>query len=185
MYVSNIPLIKYLIKTLVAQSGSPFSVNKFFNDIKSQGMDVSKMTIHDYLSYVEDAYLLFTVPLFSESIRKTQTNLRKIYTTDTGLIHAYSTRSSENLGHLFENLVYIQLRRRELEVYYYLTEERYEVDFLTKDLNNNFHLYQVVWDMNDPETLFRETRALKKAEEELKIQGEIITPESFWPCFFQ
>lgn len=177
--ITNIQLIKYLIKTLIKQSGSPFSVNKFFNDLKSQGMKVSKMTIHDYLSYIEDAYLLFAVPLYSESIRKTQTNPRKIYTIDTGLIHAYISSSSENLGHLFENLVYIELRRRGFEVYYYLTEDRYEVDFLAKDYKNKFHLYQVVWDPADAETLQREKRALKAAERELKIKGEIITPHSF------
>ncbi len=177
--ITNIPLIKYFIKTLISASGSPFSVNKFFNDMKSQGMNVSKMTIHDYLGYIEDAYLLFAVPLYSESIRKTQTNPRKIYTIDTGLINAYTSRSSENLGHLFENLVYIELRRKGHEVYYYLTKERYKVDFLSKDYNNKFHLFQVVWDMNNPETMQREIRALKAAENELKIKGKIITPESF------
>ncbi len=177
--ITNIGLIKYLIKTFIKQSGSLFSVNKLFNDLKSQGMSVSKMTIHDYLSYIEDAYLLFAVPLYSESIRKIHTNPRKIYTIDTGLIHAYISSSSENLGHLFENLVYIELRRRGFEVYYYLTTARYEVDFLAKSPDNKLYLYQVVWDTSDAETLQRETRALKEAESELKIKGEIITPEVF------
>lgn len=182
--ISNIFLIKYLIKTLIRQSGSPFSVNKFFNDLKSQGISVSKMTIHDYLSYIEDAYLVFAVPLYSESIRKTQTNPRKIYTIDSGLIYAYSSSATANLGHLFENLVYIELRRRGYEVYYYLTQDRYEIDFLAKDKQNKFHLYQVVWDVSDPDTMHRETRALKAAEEELKIKGELITPRVFleWAC---
>lgn len=177
--ITNIQLIKYLIKTLIISSGSPFSVNKFFNDAKSQGMNVSKMTIHDYLGYIEDAYLVFAVPLYSKSIRKTQTNPRKIYTIDTGLINAYTSQSSENFVHLFENLVYIELRRRGHEVYYYLTKDRYEVDFLTKDHNNQLHLYQVVWDTNHPDTMQRELRALKAAESELKMTGEIITPELF------
>jgi uncharacterized protein len=177
--ITNIQLIKYLIKALIKQSGSPFSVNKFFNDLKSQGMHISKMTIHDYLSYIEDAYLIFAVPLYSESIRKTQTNPKKIYTIDTGLIYAYINSSSENLGHLFKNLIYIELRRRGYEVYYYLTHERYEVDFLVKDHRNKFHLYQAVWDLTDAKTMEREMRALKAAEKELKIKGKIITPQSF------
>jgi predicted AAA+ superfamily ATPase len=164
---------------LIKQSGSSFSVNKFFNDLKSQGMSVSKMTVHDYLSYIEDTYLLFTVPLYSESIRKMQTNPRKIYTIDTGIINAYSSSTLENIGHLFENLVYIELRRRGFEVYYYLTQDRYEVDFLAKDQTNTFHLYQVVWDASDVQTMQREVRALQAAEAELKITGHIITPEFF------
>lgn len=178
--VVNTPLIKYLIKTLIKQAGSTFSVNKFFNDLKSQGMNVSKMTIYDYLSYLEDAYLVFSVPLYSESIRKSQINPKKIYIIDPGLINAYVSHSSSNIGHLFENLVYIELKRRGFEVYYYLTEkDRYEVDFLVKDSNHNWHLYQVAWDVTDPDTYAREKRALELAERELKIKGEIITPEVF------
>lgn len=178
-HISNITLVKYLIKTLITNSGSPFSVNKFFNDLKSQGMSVSKMTIHDYLSYIEDAYLAFAVPLYSESLRKVQSNPKKIYTIDTGLIYAYTNSSSENLGHLFENLVYIALRRRGYEIYYYLTAERYEIDFLVKDDKNELHLFQAVWDASDEKTMMRETRALKTAEKELNVKGKIITPDVF------
>jgi hypothetical protein len=177
--ISNIQLIKYMIKTLLKQIGSPFSVNKFYNDLKSQGFSVSKTTLHEYLSYLEDAYLLFAVPLYAESICKIHTNPRKIYAIDTGLIRAYVTSSSENLGHFFENLVYIELRRRGFEVYYYLTKDRYEVDFLAKSFDNRLHLYQVVWDSSHPETLQRETRALQQAEKELNIKGQLVTPEKF------
>ncbi len=177
--ITNVELIKYLIKSLIKQTGSAFSVNKFYNDLKNQGMPISKMTIYDYLSYIEDAYLIFAVPLYSESLRKIQSNPRKIYAIDTGLIHAYTSSALENIGHLFENVVYIELRRRGFEVFYYLTKERYEIDFLAKDRRNKFHLYQVVWDISNKETLAREKRALEAAEKELKIKGKIITPETF------
>lgn len=178
-HITNISLVKYLVKTLVAQAGSLFSANKFFNDAKSQGMSLSKMTIHDYLSYLEEAYLIFAVPLYSESLRKIQSNPRKIYAIDTGLIHAYTSSALNNWGHLFENLVYIELRRRGYEVFYYLTAERYEVDFLAKDALNQWHLFQVVWDMTNKETVAREMRALKAAEKELNVKGYIVTPEFF------
>jgi predicted AAA+ superfamily ATPase len=181
--ITNVHLIKYLIKTLMKQAGASFSVNKFYNDLKSQGVSVSKTTLHDYLGYLEDAYLIFTVPLYSESIRKSQTNPRKIYSIDTGLINAYSISYSNNMGHLFENLVYIELKRRNHKVYYYLTEERYEIDFLTIDPTNKIHIYQVVWDPTHPETLRRETRALKAAERELNIKGTLITPQTFLTLF--
>lgn len=177
--ITNVTLIKYLIKTLIKQSGSPFSVNKFTNDIKSQGMNVSKMTVHAYMHHMEDAYLIFSVPLYSESIRKIQTNPKKIYAIDTGLVHAYITSTSENAGHLFENLIYIELRRRGFDVYYYLTTDRREVDFLVKDIMGKISLYQVCWDISNTDTLERETRALRQAEKELNIHGEIITPHSF------
>lgn len=174
--ITNITLIKYMIKTMLKNIGTSFAVNKFYNDLKSQGFPVSKTTIHDYLGYIEDAYLAFTVPLYSESIRKVHSNPRKIYAIDSGLINAYAISLSKNYGHLFENLVYLDLRRKEHEIYYYLTNERYEIDFMTKDKSGNLHLYQVAWDSSNPETMERETRALRIAEKELGIKGEIITP---------
>lgn len=183
--ITNITLIKYMIKTLLKNTGSLFSANKFFNDLKSQGFVISKTTVHDYLGYLEDAYMIFTVPLYAESVRKTKTNPRKIYGIDTGLVNAYTTSFSHNWGHLFENLIYLDMKRQSREVYYYLTKERYEVDFLTKDLSGDWHLYQVVWDTSDNETLQRETRALHAAEKELGIKGTLITPASYVQDFCQ
>lgn len=177
--ITNISLVKYMIKTLIKNTGAQFTVNKFFKDLKSQGFNVGKTTIHNYLDYIEDAYLTFGVPLYSESVRKTQTNPRKIYAIDPGLVNAYTLSFSKNLGHLFENIVYLELRRQKQEIYYYLTHARQEVDFLTKDIHGKWHLYQVAWDINDAETLDRETRALQAAEKELGIKGKIITPAEF------
>jgi len=71
-HIKNISLIKYLIQTLVKNAGCSFSVNKFFNDLKSQGISTSRGLLYDYLHYIEDAYLAFSVPLFSESLRQQQ-----------------------------------------------------------------------------------------------------------------
>jgi len=80
------------------------------------------------------------------------------------------------LGWLVLQLKKHNLRRRGHEIYYYLTNERYEIDFISKDKSGNLHLYQVVWDDSNPETMERETRALRIAEKELGIKGKIITP---------
>src|SRR4029077_10309839 len=50
--ITNIALIKYMIKTMLKNVGTSFAVNKFYNDLKSQGFSVSKTTIHDYLGYI-------------------------------------------------------------------------------------------------------------------------------------
>lgn len=182
--ISNLIIIKQIIMYLLKNSGCAFSTNKFFNDLKSQGFSVSKQTIYQYLSYIEDAYLIFSVPLYSESIRKINSNPKKVYAIDTGLIKSYTFSRSNNFGHLFENLIYLDLRRKGHKIYYYLTEQRYEIDFITKDLNGKINLYQVVWDINNPETLMREQRALEKAEEELGIKGIMITPETYFTTKF-
>ena len=177
--ITNLALIRYMIRTLTKNVGCGFSVNKLFNDLKSQGFAVSKTTIHDYLEYIEDAYLTFTVPLYTESVRKTQTNLRKLYVVDTGLANAYSMSFSKNLGHYFENLVYLDLKRTGHEIYYYLTKTRREVDFFARDRLGTWHLYQVCWNIEEAQTLDREATALREAERELGIQGELITPDVY------
>jgi len=181
--ITNISLIRYMIKTLIRNVGCGFSVHKFLSDLKSQGFSVGKTTVYDYLEYIEDAYLAFTVPLYSESLRKTQTNLRKLYAVDTGLVRAYTMSFSQNLGHHFENLIYLDLKRSNHEVYYYLTSSRREIDFFARDSQGKWHLYQVCWDIENPQTLHRETLALNEAEKELGIKGQIITPNSYFSAF--
>ncbi len=65
------------------------------------------------------------------------------------------------------------------KVNYYLTAERYEIDFLAQTPRGHKKLFQVALDIGDPNTLAREERALQNAMKELKIEGEIITLDSY------
>ena len=127
--IKNIVLLKYMLQTLLKNTACSFSVNKFAKDLKSQGISGSRSVIYEYLDYIEDAYMVFSVPLFSESLRKTQSNPRKIYAVDPGLVKAFSLSLNNNYGHLFENLLFLHLKRLGHKIYYYLTEERYENRF--------------------------------------------------------
>lgn len=178
-HITNLSLMKYLIKYLVKNIATSISVNKLFNDLKSQGYAVGRATVYEYLEYVNDAYLAFVVPMYSESVRKTQSNPRKVYAVDTGLSKAYTLSKSSNIGRLFENMIYLDLRRRGDEIHFYQTNEGYEVDFFTRKADGELGLYQVAWEMDEPETLAREERALRQAEKELGVKGIIITPEVY------
>ena len=177
--ITNLDLIKYMIKYLIKNAATNVSLNKLYNDLKSQGYAIGRTTVYDYLNYISDAYLAFLVPLYSESVRKTQSNPRKVYTVDTGLTKAYSVSTMMNIGRLFENMIYLDLRRRGDEIYFYHTHDHYEVDFFTRSSDGALHLYQVAWDVTDPETLAREQRALTSAEKELGIKGQLITPATY------
>lgn len=178
--IENIALVKYMIHFLLTNAGTACSGNKMFNAFKSQGFHVGRSTVYDYLSYIEDAFLEFTIPVYSESVRKMQTNPKKLYAVDSGLVTAHQLALRLNYGRLFENLIYLDLRRRGDEIYYYLTDERYEVDFFTKSLDGQLHLYQVCWNMDQPKTLLREQRALEQVEKEFGIKGEIITQKTYF-----
>ncbi|MEA2084617.1 MAG: ATP-binding protein [Thermodesulfobacteriota bacterium] len=178
--ITNIILIKYLIRTLLGSHGRSMSVHKIFNDLKSQGIKVSKNSLHEYIGHINDVYLAFTVPLYSESMRKVHSNPRKIYAVDTGIVRAFDWKSDRDLGSKFENLVYLYLRRQGNEVYYYLTEKRYEVDFLTVNRQGEIKLYQACYNASDNKTRGREERALRDAEQELDVKGELITMDNFF-----
>ena len=178
--VRETSLIKYLIKSLIKNVACPFTISKFYKDIKSQGVKVGKDTLYQYLDYIEDAFLAFRVPLFSESVRKKQLRPQKIYIVDNGLAYVNQLSISKNYGNMFENQVYLDLRRDGKKVSYYLTEKGgYEIDFVVENQDGSLELQQVVYDTSDLKTLEREQRALKQAKEELGIEGRIITPEDY------
>lgn len=177
--IGNVALMKYFISFLLKNVSSPFSINKFYKDIKSQGYIVAKDTLYSYLAYLEDAFLIFTVPIFTESLRRMQTNPKKIYAIDNGLIRANTFNLSANVGKLFENQIYLDFQRQGKKVFYYLTSDGYEVDFVTQDLRGNYELIQVVWENTDPSTIEREERALRQAEKELGFPGKLIDWKSY------
>lgn len=172
-------VIKYMILSLMHNAGKPFSVNKFYNDLKTRGFQVGKDTLYEYAEHIEDAYLAFFVPLYSESIRKIHTNPQKIYSIDPGMARALTLDYENDLGRLFENIVFIDLRRLGCKVYYYLTKERYEVDFLVETGRGEKKLFQVAWNIQDEKTFQREKRALESGMKELKVDGEIVTLDSY------
>jgi uncharacterized protein len=177
--ITNIAAARYLTRTLLASAGRLLSVHKLHNDLKSQGRRLSKDTLYDYAAYFEDAYLFFLVPLYSDSVRRVEVNPRKVYAVDPGLAAAFHVRPEMDLGHLFENLVYLDLRRRHMQLSYYLTATRREVDFVAQTRDGGLELYQVCFDISDAATLKREKEALRDAEDELGIKGRLITPDNY------
>lgn len=177
--VKNPALIKYMILSMIHNVAKPFAVNKFYNDIKSQGYQVGKDILYEYVDHIEDAYLTFPTPLFEKSIRKTYTNPKKLYMIDSGMARALTLDYEKDLGRLFENLVYLDLRRLGCQINTYNSSEGYEVDFLTQTPKGQKKLFQVVWEMNHPKTIEREQRALDSSIKELNIEGEIVTLDSY------
>jgi predicted AAA+ superfamily ATPase len=177
--IKNPTLIKYMILSMVHNVGRPFAVNKFYNDLKSQGYQIGKDILYEYADHIEDAYLAFPVAIYDKSIRKIQTNPKKLYAIDSGMIRALTLDYENDLGRLFENIIYLDLKRLGLTINTYLTSERYEIDFLAQTPHGEKKFFQVAWDMQDEKTMQRKKRALEAGMKELKINGEIITLDSY------
>ena len=172
--VSNIIPLRYMIRHMLNATATLFSVNKFYNDLKSQGVSCSKNTLHEYLDYLSDAYLFFQVFLHSRSERTRMVNPRKIYAVDPGLAQAYSRRPDPDWGHLLENFVFLELRRLYGLIEYYRTSSRKEVDFLVTGRNGERFLFQVAAAMDDASTRKRELDALSEAMQECKLRKATI-----------
>ena len=172
-------LIKYMILSMIHNVGKPFALNKFYNDLKSQGYQVGKDLLYEYADHVEDAYLAFPTAIYERSLRRARTNPKKVYAIDPGMVRALTLDFNSDLGRLFENVVYLDCRRLGFKVSYYLSSEGYEIDFLVETNRGEKKFFQVVWDSQDPKTSEREQRALEAGMKELKIKGEILTLSSY------
>jgi hypothetical protein len=172
--ITNLALARCLTRTLLRSVGRSLSLNKLHNDLRSQGREVGKNTLYDYLGHFEDAFLCFGVPLHEASPRRAETAPKKIYGVDPGLVAAFRM-GGEDLGQRFENLVYLDLRREGCEVAYYLTRSGKEVDFVARHPDGRRELIQACWEAGAPETLEREQDALDEARAELGLEGRILT----------
>lgn len=158
--IRNISLLKSLVKFLITNIGTTFSVNSFYRTIKKD-MPVGKDTLMEYLSYLEDINLIYLVPIFSYSLKKQQVNPRKVYCIDNGLRNAVSFMFSKDEGRLAENLVFLELKRRNKEPYYW--KNKGEVDFIVKDRDSSLTAINVSYTDEIDE---RETKALLEFADE-------------------
>lgn len=171
--VSNVEALRSLLYRVLRQPATKLSINKVYLDFKSQGLRVSKDDLYAFMRYLNDAYLLFQLPLWTRSEKKRQVNPKKIYVIDNGILDAYSTKMTADFGALLENLVYITLRRRTRELGYYETRQGHEVDFVYREGEQSV-LVQVAWSLKNAQTREREIRSLIQAGEELQNCRKLI-----------
>lgn len=157
-------LFVYLISTI----GTPFSYYSL-----SKIFDLSDKTIKEYVEAFTDSFLLFPIDQFSFSIKQQIRSAKKCYAIDPGHINATAFKFSENRGRLLENIVYLELRRRNFEVYTHKTKDDLEVDFIAKKLNQ-LTLIQVTNSMNAQATRQRELQALVVALTEFNMNEAIV-----------
>ena len=121
--VSHPLALRWMVRQLLGNAGGAFSIHKFHGDLRSQGVPVAKDTLHAYLAHLEDAFLVSTVPIASESERRRMANPRKAFPIDPGLIPVFDRSGRANLGHALETAVALELLRRGAEITYVRTAE--------------------------------------------------------------
>ena len=175
--IKNEESLKALLKLLL--DSKEYSISKSYNNLKSLGYGFSKSTLQKYISYIENSYFAFSLPIFSYKIKDQMQYPKKIYFIDNVFINSISTRFSDNLGRLYENIVAVELKRRKKECYYWKNTEKEEVDFIVKGNERIGQLMQVCYDITDPDTKKREIRALLKASKELKCNNLTVINQDY------
>ena len=154
---------------LIANVGKEYSLNGLKNTF---GVG-SANSVADYIHWLEDSYVLFSVPRFSWSLKSVSINPKKVYCIDTGFAQANSLSFSEDTGRLLENCVYLALRRKYKEIYYF--KDQGECDFIVKESQTIIHIIQVCAEIHS-ENKAREVNGLLAALKFFSItEGLILT----------
>ena len=163
---------------LLSQPGGAYSFRRLAQATGCRSVH----TLKKYIGYLEEAFLVFTIPAFSFKPREQSASLKKAYAIDNGLIHSTGFQSSENRGRLMENLVAIRLFRDQLaggaRVFYWQDPQKAEVDFVIFQNLRVEQLIQVCVDARSPKTEEREIRGLLKASRELGCGDLLLLTDS-------
>ena len=154
---------------LLSNVGKEFS----YNSLKKMFQFGSVNTPISFVSYLEDSYLLFTLPKFDYSLKKQMINEKKVYSIDNGLSNANSVSFSSNKGRMLENFVFITLRRSHKNIYYF--RENGECDFLIQEDSRIIIAIQVAYELNE-DNKKREIEGLLEAMRKFELrEGFILT----------
>lgn len=169
--------LKELAKYLISNPSAEITYNRL-KRMLSLG---SANTVSDWISFLENSYLIFKLERFSPKLRESILAPKKVFSIDTGLSNAAGFRISENWGRLTENAVAVELMRRRdywkgsWEIFYWKDHRGREVDFVIKEGARVKHLIQVCWEFT-PEAEKREVESLLLAMREFKLrEGLILT----------
>ncbi len=128
--IENMQLLFDLLKFLFTNIANLLSINSYYHSVK-QSLPVSRDTINQYLSFIQETEHIFLCPLFSYSLKTQRFNPKKIICIDNGLRNVVAFRFSEDKGRLVENLIGNVLRKENEEIYYW--KNKGEVDFVFKE----------------------------------------------------
>jgi predicted AAA+ superfamily ATPase len=173
--IKEVSLVKTVAEMGINNFSSLQSATKLRNIVAGLvGRKVSPNLVLEILSYLEEAYLLFQVPIFSYKIKDQKLYPKKFYCIDSGIINAVTIKFSENLGRLYENMVAVFLfrQRGKKNIFYWKSKLQEEVDFVVKEGLNVKQLIQVCYQLSDKKVKKREVSALLKADKELNCPGE-------------
>jgi len=178
--IKNTKLIKWIVGYLVTSISKEVSINNIYNTLKSRQIRISKNTLYEYFSMLEDSFFIFPVRRFDYSIKNEELSIPKIYLNDVGFLNLFTI---EDFGQRMENIVYLELLREQQKnplqkINYWKSADNKEVDFIVRENKKVKRAIQVCYNLNDERTKQREVDSLLHCLDYFKLkEGIIITKD--------
>lgn len=161
--ISDTMMLKSILRFVFDNIGNTLSSKKIADTMTSDGRKIDTKTVEKYVEALMESYILYQAKRYNIKGKQYLKTLEKYYVVDIGLRYMLLGKSNMDMGHILENIIYLELLRRGYDVYVGKIDE-YEVDFVAKN-QNGIEYYQVALSVHDKSTLDRELRALKSIKD--------------------
>ncbi len=159
--ITDVMMLESVIRFLADNIGNPLSTKKISDTMISNGRKINVRTVESYITGFMESYIVYQAKRYDIKGKQYLKTLEKYYMADIGLRNVMlNSRGGQDVGHILENVIYLELIRRGYEVYIGKVDQA-EVDFVVKNMDGIKYI-QAAATVRDEETLERELRPLKK-----------------------
>ncbi len=173
--VQNVPLLRSVVKFLFDNIGNIISSKKISDSLVSFGRKTTSVTVENYIEALSEAFVIYRADRYDVKGKQHLKSLEKYYIVDVGLKKLLLGNKAADIGHVLENIVYLELLRRGFQVYIGKVDDL-EIDFIAEK-NGDKEYYQVSASVLDPTTFEREIAPLSKVHD--NYPKYIITMDEF------
>ena len=161
--ISDVMMLESVGRFLFDNIGNPLSTKKIADTMTSSGRKIDVKTVERYLDALMESFIVYQAKRYNIKGKQYLKTLEKYYVVDIGLRNMMLGSRAMDVGHILENVVYLELLRRGYDVYVGKIDDL-EVDFVAMD-QKGLTYYQVAATVRDEETLKRELGSLQKIKD--------------------
>jgi hypothetical protein len=158
--ISDMMMLESIVRFMFHNIGSHLSTKKIADTMTSMNRKIDAKTVEKYINALTDSFILYEAKRYDIKGKQYLKTLEKFYVIDIGMRFMLLGSKSADIGHILENIVFLELIRRGYQVYVGKVDE-YEVDFVAES-QNGITYFQVAATVRDDETLARELKSLQK-----------------------
>lgn len=158
--INDVMMLESVTKFLFDNVGNQISIKKIADTMTSTGRKIDSKTVEKYVYALMDSFIIYQAKRYDVKGKQYLKTFEKYYVVDIGMRHTLLGKRGTDVGHILENVIYLELVRRGYQVYVGKVGE-YEVDFVAIN-QDGLNYFQVSATVRDEKTLERELRSLQK-----------------------